>query len=80
MFSKSQLQNVEDVKLSLYMDWLLKAINRCEAEADSCFPEGSNEVFHCMKQRMMHEELKRHSRELQRVLEEKMRRLFWWCH
>nr|MBA2814268.1 hypothetical protein [Candidatus Pantoea persica] len=24
MFSKSQLQNVEDVQLSLYMDWLFE--------------------------------------------------------
>lgn len=36
MFSQTQLQGVAGKKLDLYMDWLLKEISRCEAEADSC--------------------------------------------
>ena len=71
MFSRSQLQSVEDEQLDLYMDWLLEAISQCEAEADKTCPEIRNEVFF---------QLKQHRRELRRILDEKKRRLHWWCH
>lgn len=80
MFSQTQLQGVADEQLDLYMDWLLQEISRCEAEADNCSCEVRNEVFHMIKQRMLHQELRRHRRELRRVLNEKKRRLHWWCH
>lgn len=80
MFSKSQLIDIENEHLNLYMDWLLEQINRCESEADNCSCEARNEVFQKIKQRMLHQELKRHRRELRRVLDEKKRRLHWWCH
>lgn len=57
------------------MDWLLHEIRRCESQADNCSREVRNEVFHRIKQRMLHQELKRHRRELRRVLDEKKRRL-----
>ncbi len=79
MFSKAQLQNVADEPLDLYMDWLLETISRCEAEADRGFQSVKNEDFQRIKQRMIHQELKRHRRELRRVLDEKKRRLEWWC-
>lgn len=71
MFSQTQLQDVAGEQLDLYMDWLLQEISRCEAEADNCSREFRNEVYHRMKQRMLHQELKRHRRELRRVLDEK---------
>lgn len=80
MFSRSQLQSVEDEQLDLYMDWLLEAISQCEAEADKTCPEIRNEVFFQLKLRMMLQELKQHRRELRRILDEKKRRLHWWCH
>lgn len=80
MFSQTQLQDVAGEQLDLYMDWLLQEISRCEAEADNCSREFRNEVYHRMKQRMLHQELKQHRRELRRVLDEKKRRLHWWCH
>ncbi|MDU5192155.1 hypothetical protein [Mixta calida] len=80
MFSLIQLQDVAGEQLDLYMDWLLQEIGRCESEADNCSREVRNEVFHRIKQRMLHQELKRHRRELRRVLDEKKRRLHWWCH
>ncbi|UIL55115.1 hypothetical protein LZU96_23445 (plasmid) [Pantoea agglomerans] len=80
MFSQTQLQGVEGEQLDLYMDWLLQEISRCEAEADNCSREVRNEVFHKIKQRTLHQELRRHRRELRRVLDEKKRRLHWWCH
>lgn len=79
MFSQTQLQGVADEQLDLYMDWLLDVIRRCESEADSDPEEIRNEVFHRIKQRMLHQEVKRHSRELRRVIDEKKRRLHWWC-
>lgn len=80
MFSQMQLQDLAGEQLDLYMDWLLQEISRCDAEADDCSREVKNEVFHRIKQRMLHQELKRHRRELRRVLDEKKRRLHWWCH
>ncbi|MGC0851533.1 hypothetical protein [Pantoea agglomerans] len=80
MFSQTQLQDISGEQLDLYMEWLLQEISRCESQADNCSHEVSNEVFHRIKQRMLHQELKRHRRELQRVLDEKKRRLKWWCH
>lgn len=80
MFSLTQLQDVEDDQLDLYMDWLLEEISRCESEADSNLYETSNEIFHSIKLRMMQQELECHSRELQHVLDEKKRRLFFWCY
>lgn len=71
MFSRTQLQSVAGEQLDLYMDWLLQEISRCEAEAENCSREVRNEVSHRMKQRMLHQELKRHRRELRRVLDEK---------
>lgn len=79
MFSKMQLRDVADDQLNLYMDWLLEIISRCESEADSVSRDIKNEAYQRIKQRMMHQELKRHSRELRRVLDEKKRRLYWWC-
>jgi len=75
VFSQIQLQGVAGEQLDLYMNWLLQEISRCEAEADNCSNEVTNEVYHRMKQRMLHQELKRHRRELRRVLDEKKRRL-----
>lgn len=80
MFSKCQLISIVDEQLNLYMDWLLESISRCETEADKNCTEVSNEVFFRLKQRMLHQELKLHRRELRRVLDEKKRRLHWWCH
>lgn len=80
MFSLTQLQSVDDAQPDLYMDWLLKEVSRCEPEADSSLYETSNAIFHSIKQRMMQQELECHSRELRRVLDEKKRRLNWWCH
>lgn len=77
MFSQTLLQGVADEQLNLYMDWLLEIISRCESEADSDAEEIRNEVFHRVKQRTLHQEVKRHSKELRR---EKKRRLHWWCH
>ncbi|MCX3310954.1 hypothetical protein ORN12_18460 [Pantoea vagans] len=81
MFSKLQLIGITEECLNLYMDWLLQQeISRCESQADNCSPEVMNEVFHRIKQRMLHQELKRHRRALRRVLDEKKRRLHWLCH
>ncbi|RBO11935.1 hypothetical protein DSL62_14625 [Pantoea sp. 3_1284] len=80
MFSQIQLQGVADEQIDLYMDWLLEVIRRCESEADCDSEEVRNEVFHRIKQRMLHQEVKRHCRELRRVIDEKKRRLHWWCH
>ncbi|MBD8129138.1 hypothetical protein [Pantoea agglomerans] len=80
MFSKSDLEKMDDEQLNLYMDWLLESISRCEAEADSHTPEIVNQDFHRLKERMMRQDLKRHSQELRRVLDEKKSRLYWWCH
>lgn len=59
MFSNMQLQGVAGEQLDLYMDWLLQEISRCEAGADDCSREVRNEVFHMIKQRMLHQELRR---------------------
>ncbi len=80
MFSQTLLQGVADKQLNLYMDWLIEIISRCESDADSNPEDIRNEVFHRIKQRMLHQELRRHRRELRRVLDEKKRRLHWWCH
>lgn len=80
MFSQMQLQDISGEQLDLYMDWLLQEVGRCETEADTCSHAVGNEVFHRIKQRMLHQELRRHRRELRRVLDEKKRRLHWWCH
>ncbi|RPD91816.1 hypothetical protein BBB56_23005 [Candidatus Pantoea deserta] len=80
MFSKFQLKGVADEQLNLYMDWLLEVIASSELETDLSYPKGVNETFGVLKQKMMRQELKRHSRELRRVLDEKKRRLNWWCH
>lgn len=71
MLSQMQLQDISGEQLDLYMEWLLQEISRCEAEADNCSREVRNEIFHRIKQRMLHQELKRHRRELRRVLDEK---------
>lgn len=80
MFSQIQLHGVADEQLDLYMDWLIEVIRLCESEADSNQEEVRNEIFHRIKQHMLHQEVKRHSRELRRVIDEKKRRLSWWCH
>ncbi|OHY61851.1 hypothetical protein BB778_04450 [Pluralibacter gergoviae] len=79
MFSQTQLQGVADEQLDLYMDWLLQEISRCEAGPDNCSREVRNEIYHRMKKRMLHQKLRRHRRELRHVLDEKKRRLHWWC-
>lgn len=62
------------------MDWLLEEMSRCESEADNYSLEVvENKIYQRIKQRMLHQELRRHRRELRRVLEEKKRRLYWWC-
>ncbi|WP_168355733.1 hypothetical protein [Pantoea agglomerans] len=35
MFSKSDLEKMDDEQLNLYMDWLLESISRYEVEADA---------------------------------------------
>lgn len=54
MFSQMQLQDVASEQLDLYMDWLLQEVGRCETEADTCSHAVGNEVFHRIKQRMLH--------------------------
>lgn len=78
-FLNSQLKNVADEQLDLYMEWLLKAIERCESEADRSYADDVNKTFKRLKQRMMRQELKRHSQELRHILNEKKRRLSFWC-
>lgn len=80
MFSQMQLLDVASEQLDLYMDWLLQEISRCEAEADNCSREERNEVFHTIKRRILHQELRQHRKELRRVPDEKKRGLNWWCH
>jgi len=79
MFSRLQLREVTDQQINLYLDWLLKSIRRCEAEADKKLTGIENEVFHALQNRFVHQQLKRYRRELRRVLDEKKRRLQWWC-
>ena len=62
------------------MDWLLEEMSRFESEADNYSLEVvENKIYQRIKQRMLHQELRRHRSELRRVLEEKKRRLYWWC-
>jgi len=80
MLSKVALMSLEDSHLNLYNDWLLSSIAYCENEIDSIYPAVCNKVFYELKERIFLQELKRYRRELRRVLDEKKRRLHWWCH